>query len=133
MIEEELTITVICTATDEVVGNAGTRRMIHFTGEADCKNFKGKILDGGVDTQKIDDGKTFLSARYILEGTDFEGNPCKIFIENNGEVKTGEQLITIPSVTTDSKALEYLETSALKGTIESWEKGVIVHIFRTEG
>ncbi len=107
--------------------------MIHFTGEADCKNFKGKILDGGVDTQKIDDGKTFLSARYILEGTDFEGNPCKIFIENNGEVKTGEQLITIPSVTTDSKALEYLETSALKGTIESWEKGVIVHIFRTEG
>ncbi len=128
---EELTIKVICTATDEVVGNTSIRRMIHFIGEADCKNFKGKILDGGVDTQKVYDGKTFLSARYMLEGTDFEGNTCKIFIENNGEGKTGEELITIPSVTTDSKALAYLETSVLNGTIEPWEKGVIIHIFRT--
>ena len=130
---EELTIKVICTTMDEVEGSTNIRRMIHFTGEADCKNFKGRILDGGVDTQKVHDDKAFLSARYMLEGTDLKENPCKIFIENIGGGRLGEKLITTPSVTTDSKALKYLETSVLKGTIESWEKGVIIHIFRTEG
>ena len=39
---EELTIKVICTTMDEVEGSTNIRRMIHFTGEADCKNFKGR-------------------------------------------------------------------------------------------
>lgn len=65
--------------------------MISFTGTATGKYFTGKVLPGGVDTQIIgkDKERHTLSARYILEGKDFNGDDCKIYIENNGyAVKT---------------------------------------------
>jgi hypothetical protein len=127
--KEELTIKVEITATDEVRGNTGIVRMIRFTGTADCDNFKGRILPGGIDTQKEFEGKPFLlSARYMLDGIDKMGQTCRIFIENNGESNQNE-LVTTPKIITDSAALSYLETTGLTGTIEGWEKGVIIHIF----
>jgi hypothetical protein len=59
--------------------------MILFHGDADCDNFHGKVLPGGVDTQVQYQGeKRSLSARYILEGTDIDGCSCRIFVENEG-------------------------------------------------
>ena len=82
---EVLTINVRITAINEVKGNAGTARMILFDGDAASEYFTGTILPGGVDTQKDKPGEgTLLSARYILEGTDYKGESCRIFIENNG-------------------------------------------------
>ncbi|WP_026526432.1 DUF3237 family protein [Butyrivibrio sp. VCD2006] len=130
MKKEELTINVRITGVNEVKGHVGTARMILFDGDVDCDNFKGKILPGGVDTQKEIPGETFkLSARYVLEGTDFEGKECHIFIENNGELGEDGSLHTVPKVFTDSEALSYLENKDLFGTIEDIEGGVRIHIF----
>jgi len=42
--------------------------MLPFTGECSSPLFQGRILPGGVDTQRVEkDGRCFLSARYILE------------------------------------------------------------------
>ena len=133
MAKEELTINVRITGVNEVKGHAGTARMILFDGDAHCDNFNGKILPGGVDTQKDITGEPFkLSARYVLEGTDFEGKECHIFIENNGEVGKDGSLHTVPKVITDSDALSYLENKELFGTIEDIEGGVRIHIFSEE-
>ncbi|WP_026496528.1 DUF3237 family protein [Butyrivibrio sp. WCD3002] len=127
---EVLTINVRITGVNEVKGHTGTARMILFDGTVDCDNFKGKILPGGVDTQKeLGDEPTLLSARYILEGTDKEGNPSHIFIENNGQFREGGENTTTPKVITDSQALAFLETADLYGTIEGIEGGVRIHIF----
>ena len=127
--KEELTIKVVINDFNEVKGHNGNARMIAFDGTVDCENFKGVIMPGGVDTQRdYTEGQSTLSARYILDGVDREGKRCKVFIENNG-VFTPEGMKTIPTILTDSEALSYLETIKLKGTIDSWEKGVIIHIF----
>lgn len=129
--KEILTIQVRITETFEVKGKTGEAMMICFDGSCDCENFKGKILPGGVDTQKewYPQART-LSARYILEGTDREGKACRIFIENNGTAnETGMVGQTTPRIFTDSECLSWMETAELTGTITSWEQGVMIHIF----
>ncbi|MCR5581698.1 MAG: DUF3237 domain-containing protein [Pseudobutyrivibrio sp.] len=125
---EELTITVELGEILDVKGFSGSARMINFTGYCRCDNFTGDIMPGGVDTQRDLDGRFTLSARYMLKGVDRAGQECSIFIENNGEGDISEGY-TRPCILTDSEALKYLETASLKGTIEPWEKGVIIHIF----
>lgn len=115
--EEVLQVTVRLEETGEVEGTTGSVRMIAFTGEADGPYFKGKILPHGVDTQKAADGSLQLSARYMLEGTDCTGAPCRLFIENNGfENRRG--IRTTPQVYTDSQALAWMEKAALTGSVE---------------
>lgn len=99
--------------------------LLPFTGEATGKYFSGNIVGTGVDTQKTVCGKTFLSARYMLEGTDIDGSFCRIFIENNGDFESGFS----PSLITDSKALSKFETSKLKAEISPFDGGVLVSIF----
>ena len=98
-------------------GAAGEAGMVSFTGTVDCPNFHGVILPGGVDTQRMVDGHLTLSARYMLEGTDADGNACRVFIENNGATDDPAQpMTTTPVIFTDSPALQWLETAALRGT-----------------
>ncbi len=130
MSKEILTINVNITDTIEVKGCTGIGRMILFDGDADSELFNGKILPGGVDTQKEVSGRNpSLSARYILEGVDYTGQQCRIFIENNGEFEKGRENRTYPKIFTDSKALSSLETTDLYGTIEGIPSGVRIHIF----
>ena len=129
--QEILTIQVRITEAFEVKGKTGEAGMVCFDGSCDCENFKGKILPGGVDTQKewYPQART-LSARYTLEGIDREGKACRIFIENNGTVnETGRVEQTMPQILTDSQCLSWMETTELTGTITPWEQGVIIHIF----
>ena len=111
----------------EVDGISGGVRMIAFTGEADGPYFKGKILPYGVDTQKAIKGAPMqLSARYMLEGTDYTGKNCRLFIENNG-VENGT--VTKPKICTDSIALAWLEKAVLVGSIEGCgENQIMIHI-----
>ena len=107
--------------TDHIVveGHADTAVMLPFTGECDSPIFKGKILSGGVDTQRVDkQGRCKLSARYTLEGVDCDGVPCKLFIQNEGVSLPGGEMHTHPIFRTDSKALSWLETADLTGRIE---------------
>ena len=133
MIKEVLTINVRITEVNEVKGHSGTARMILFDGDAHSEYFTGKILPGGVDTQKyLNKNSTMLSARYILEGTDSEGHPCKIFVENNGVfINNGRNNGTSPTVYTDSKALAFLEREILYGKVEDTDNGVRIHIYST--
>ena len=127
---EVLTFDVEITGNEAVKGKSGEAAMILFGGSADCENFHGKILPGGVDTQVEWLGqKRTLSARYILEGVDKAGQSCRIFVENNGMTKGEEEIKTTPRILTDSEALSYLEQEELFGTITPTEKGVTIHIF----
>ena len=114
-----LTVDVVLDEVIEVNGSRGKAAMILFHGESNCENFRGKVLPGGVDTQKEPAGeKRLLSARYVLEGKDKDGKECRIFIENNGVVdKPGADIKTTPDIYTDSEALKWLETAQLYGTV----------------
>ncbi len=129
--KEVLTIKVEITGQETVTGTAGEACMIFFEGSCSCDLFNGVILPGGVDTQKQYHGEPrLLSARYILKGTDFAGQECKIFIENNGVMEAPDQpFTTTPEIITDSENLKFLESTPLTGTIAGWEKGVIIHIY----
>lgn len=128
--KEVLTIQVILNETLEVNSDGRCARMILFGGRCDCENFSGKILAGGVDTQKMEaDGGGMLSARYMLEGTDREGRKCRLFIENNGEMINGEVAKTRPVILTDSEALKWLESAKLCGTITGMEDHILIRIF----
>ncbi|MCP1184320.1 DUF3237 family protein [Paenibacillus sp. 1781tsa1] len=110
--------------------------MITFTGSVTGKYFEGMVLYGGVDTQII--GKNgdphTLSARYMLQGTDYKGDSCKIYIENNGNIdKTLKTALfrTTPKMITDSKALSFLNSETLVGEGYPTESGVDIKIYRT--
>ncbi len=109
--------------------------MIPFTGEVTGKYFEGRVLPGGYDTQiigKHGDSHT-LSARYMLEGKDYSGEDCMIFIENNGKIynKTKDILFrTYPGIITNSKALEFLSKAILIGEGIPTETGLDIKIYR---
>lgn len=112
---EVLRIAIKPTGSNQVSSGKGFFNMVLFDGECDCENFKGKVMPGGVDTQHYyAEGKGRISARYMLEGVDKDGNPCKIFIQNDGEHDNGF-LSTTPKVYTDSEALRWLEDADLVG------------------
>lgn len=91
--------------------------MVTFGGRCECDFFKGEVALIGTDTQKKLDGKSCLSARYILKGVDSEGTPTKIFIENNSAVRNGES-VTKPFIFTDNDKLVWLETADIIGKMQ---------------
>ena len=118
-------IRVTCYEPVSVEGKNKKIVMIPFGGEASGEYFNGKVVGTGVDTQKIDpDGKVFLSARYMLEGTDAAGNACRIFVENQGGWDTG----FTPAIVTDSPLLADWETADLYATAEGIPEGVMIRI-----
>ncbi|WP_051464956.1 hypothetical protein [Butyrivibrio sp. FCS014] len=68
MSEAVLTIDVVLDEIIEVTGSRGKAAMILFHGESNCANFKGKILPGGVDTQKEPSGEKETSFSQIHPG-----------------------------------------------------------------
>lgn len=134
--EEVLTVHVKIEKTIEMKSdNVDSVLMILFKGSAEGKYFKGDVLPGGIDTQiigKFGDRHT-LSARYMLEGKDYTGENCKIFIENNGNLNEKSKdisLRTYPKIITDSKALEFLNYDLLVGEALGTESGVEIKIYR---
>lgn len=116
---EILRIKVYLTGNIVTKGHADTAVMLPFTGECDCPLFKGKILPGGVDTQRIQpDGTGILSARYTLKGVDDQGKPCQLFIDNAAKLSKAGIGVTFPTIRTDSESLRWLETANLHGAIE---------------
>lgn len=128
--QEILTVNVSIDDAAEVNGGGCSVCMVAFSGTADGPYFHGKILPHGVDTQRRAAGQPMtLSARYILEGTDDQSTPCRIFIENNGTEDSDHILRTRPAIVTDSSSLAWMEQADLHGTVEGTEGGVIIHIF----
>lgn len=117
-------------ASVSVNGDTGKASMIHFGGSSDCANFKGTIVSDCVDTRLKYNGQIeTLSARYILSGTDADGNPCHIYVENNGIDDNG--MVTTPIVITDNPDLAWIEDAKLHGTV-SWSPKLTIHIAAAE-
>jgi hypothetical protein len=86
-----------------------------------------EVIGAGVDTQKIEkDGPAFLSARYMLEGTDADNNPCRLYIENNGSDFDN----CTPTIYASSPLLADWETSPLKAKVIPCEGGVMIEIYK---
>ncbi len=115
--------------TESVEGSSCRVDMISFEGATNTPWFRGQTLPGGVDTQIHKAGNPgLLSARYILEGQDCDGQDCRIFIENNGTITSDGQINTKPTIYTDSSALKWLEGADLFGTVEFLHDQLIIHI-----
>ena len=126
---EVLRILIKPTGSNQVNSGKGFFNRVLFEGECECENFKGKVLPGGVDTQYYyAEGKGRISARYMMEGVDKEGKPCKIYIQNDGEHDNGF-LPTTPKVYTDSEALRWLEDADLTGHLIFEEGNLIISIY----
>lgn len=123
---ELLTIQVIITGSKVITEEDGYRECeVYFTGYCDNDLFKGSILPEGVDVQKqYGDEPAVLRAEYTLVGKDCEMNECTIHIVNQ---KKG--LRYKPTITTDSKALEYLNDLELTAALEDFPGGLTVRIF----
>jgi hypothetical protein len=126
----ELIMTVHVILSKNIYGLKGKDKdicMLPFTGTAEGTYFKGQVLGEGVDTQTIyPDGRVQFSARYMLEGTDFKGNHCRIYIQNNGE--TLDKLI--PAIVTDSEELQFLTECELSSVVTPNDVGVEVCIYK---
>ena len=102
---------------------------IAFGGYCDNSFFKGEILPGGFDSIKKENGITTLSARYMLVGTDSKGDSCSVFIENNA---IQGAIYTRPKIFTDSKTLDFLNTSELIGHLDMSNNQFYVRIYIQE-
>ena len=124
----ELLLEIHVTCREAVSVEGGSRKivMVPFDGQAEGPLFTGRIVGTGVDTQTIENGGITLSARYMMEGKDAEGNPCRIFVENQGNGKSGFH----PMIVTDSALLREWETAELSATVEGAPGGVTVRIYR---
>ena len=126
-VELILTVFVKCRGSVSVSGHTKDIVMIPFTGTAEGPFFSGNIIGTGTDTQEITkDGRCRLSARYMIEGHDCAGKPCRLFIEN--ENRDDGRLR--PRIVTDSKALAEWETSLLCAEIEPDGDNVTINIYK---
>ena len=99
-------------------GPAGEAVMIPFSGTVTGELFNGRVLPGGVDTQTVNqNGVRHMSARYMLEGFDSNGESCHIYIDNCGWFESMNMPFkTIPVFLTDSKKLApYLHSNRFRG------------------
>lgn len=127
---EIFTFSIDIGSSSSVKGNTGNASMIHFKASADCANFKGKIVADCVDTRLKYNGQIeTLSARYILTGEDANGNPCSIYVENNGIDDNG--MVTEPIVITDCPDFAWVEGAKLHGTV-SWAPKLTIHVWAAE-
>lgn len=127
--KEIITILINILGSTMVSNGVDTVNFVPFSGEAKSEYFVGKVLDGGVDTQRYSQNGGSLSARYILEGTDCAGKECKIFIENNGNF--GEPYTT-PKIITDSDTLKFLNNAPLKGKLDMADGKLTIRIYKEE-
>ncbi len=115
-------------------GPGGDVLLIPFGGTVTGEIFHGVVRPGGVDVQRVNlSGVRHMLARYMLEGTDRAGKPCRIYIENNGWFTDGETAVpfkTVPAFMTDSAELApYLHQNKFVGEGTPWEGGVIIRLY----
>ncbi len=113
-------------------GQAGEVVMIPFAGTVSGELLNGRVLPGGVDTQTVNqNGIRHMSARYMLDCVDKDGDPCRVYIENNGWFETQSMPFkTIPTFITDSQKLApYLHANYFRGEGHFSEDGLTIKMF----
>ncbi len=112
----------------------GKVTIIPFSGYTYSELFNGKILPGAADVQVTNAaGIRHMCARYMFEGKDFEGNPCHLFVDNNGYFEPGSEpspFHACPVFMTDSAALsERLARNVYRAEGHPSANGVNIRIY----
>jgi len=105
-----------------------------FTCSVNTTEFQGQGVDYFVDTRYDFSGQPeSLSARYIMQGKDSEGNDMKIYIENNGLDDNGDNqnVRTEPLIITDNPKWAWIETAPLHGNM-TMEGGIQIFFWTVE-
>ena len=113
-------------------GQAGEVVMIPFTGTVSGELLTGRVLPVGVDTQVLNqNGVRHMSARYMLDCVDKDGDPCRVYIENNGWFESHSMPFkTIPTFYTDSQKLAaYLHRNNFRGEGHAEDGGIVIKMF----
>lgn len=127
--KEVFDIVVTVQEVQEVITAKATVKMLVFTAVCEGTGFVGRTLPGAVDRQIIQaDGTGVLSARYLMEGVDAGGQPCKVYIDNTGTIDKDGEIVTSPLIYTDSNELQHLQDSKLYGKVTFEEGTLHVHI-----
>lgn len=119
-----------------MTGTNGMVVMIPFGGCVESELFTGKILPGAIDVQVTNAaGIRHMCARYMFQGTDSTGAPCKLFVDNNGFFEPGSNSMpfrTCPTLMTDSPALAaYVEGAHFRAEGHMKEDGLHILVFDT--
>ena len=130
----EIRVTIDRNEISSLEGPGGDVVLIPFSGTAQGEIFTGQIRPGGVDVQRVHlSGVRHMLARYMLEGTDYTGAACRIYVENNGWFSGGARtpvFQTVPTLITDSAALSpYLHQNCFVGEGTPDEQGVVIRIY----
>ena len=103
----------------------GMTRVLPFTGSVDTPWFRGEARPGAKDVQETRFGRIrHFCAEYDLDGTDYTGAPCRIRVKNEN---FGHGWV--PTLLTDSPALNFLNTAPAATAVEGRPGGVTVRIF----
>lgn len=124
-LEEVLTVDVVLTGCE--VTEEPDHRLVHlpFVGEAVGDLFKGRIQPGAADDQIHRNGQMESAcADYTIVGVDSAGESCSVHVVNRNRENQWK-----PTVTTDSKALAFLNGADCTAVLELRKQGPIVHIF----
>ncbi len=121
----------------EMIMPDGKVKIIPFGGTVEGEIFTGKVMAGAADVQVTNPaGVRHMLAQYMLEGTDNEGNPCHIFVENHGYFERNhapKPFEAWPTLRTDSPVLRpYLQGMHFRAEGHSNPAGVDIKIFDTE-
>lgn len=123
--------TEILTIDVKISGRVVTRKgyysqvVLPFEGKAKGPYFTGTILPGAADVQdRRGNQPVKFCADYTLKGRDYTGKECKIRILN-----TYNGRCWMPAVTTDSKALSFLNSTVCDAVLENRKTGPIVRIY----
>ncbi len=112
----------------------GMVTFIPFGGTVESELFTGTVRPGAADVQTTDaSGIRHMCASYIFEGKDQNGEPCHLFVNNNGYFEPGNSpspFHACPTFMSDSKVLnDYLASPHFRAEGHPYEKGVEIRIF----
>ena len=118
-------VRVVITSVDDSHEGDTLVRTIPFTGWCESPLFCGSILPGACDTQRYPkDGTPDIQAVYTLSGLDADRQACSIHIVNRN---VGG--IWKPTVTTDSKALSWINDTDFTAVLEHSATGPTVRFW----
>ncbi|MGN0273270.1 MAG: hypothetical protein ACI4DT_00595 [Chordicoccus sp.] len=93
-----------------VEGPFGGAYFVPFHASVESDLFTGKTRPGACDVQTEDLAKSrHMCAKYLFEGTDMDGSPCRLYVQNDGWMNPANRndpfFHAVPTFITDSKKL----------------------------
>lgn len=113
---------------------SGKVTVIPFGGSVESELFTGTVRPGAADVQITNAaGIRHLHAQYIFEGVNGKGEPCHLFVDNNGYFEPNSSpspFVAYPTFLSDDEDLnDYLSSPHFKSEGHPYEKGVLIKVF----